>query len=410
MILGSILDTDHPAPIYRITVAGKDITASLAGRLISLTLTDNRGLDADQLDLVLDDHDGLLEIPPHGARLRVAIGWAATGLVDKGEYTVDETVHSGAPDQLTIRARSTDLRDGFGRKRTRSWHATTVGAIVASIAVEYGLTARVAPALAGLSVTHLDQTNESDLNLLTRLGKQHDALAAVKAGNLLFMPVGGSITASGLPLPHVLLTRADGDQHSYQVADRDSYSGVIAQYHDLDKASTEKAIVGSEENAKTLRHTYASQENALRAARAEWKRLQRGSATLTYTLAIGRPDLLPEQTFTVSGIKDEIGAIVWLGSKVTHNLTDSGYTNSLEMQSKLPDDADSVSNAELPQAYTGVKAKYRDEKTGKQLEVTEGKGDAWKVLTHLYASKGTAERAVKREWKRLQIRQGSTTA
>ncbi len=36
------------------------------------TLTDNRNLEADMLDLSLDDSDGLLDIPNRGARLRVA--------------------------------------------------------------------------------------------------------------------------------------------------------------------------------------------------------------------------------------------------------------------------------------------------------------------------------------------------
>ena len=38
----------HPAPRYRISLGGADITDRLRDRLISLTLTDNRGTEADQ--------------------------------------------------------------------------------------------------------------------------------------------------------------------------------------------------------------------------------------------------------------------------------------------------------------------------------------------------------------------------
>lgn len=325
----------HPAPRYRISVGGDDITDRLRGRLISLSLTDNRGTEADQLDLVLDDHDGLLDIPPHGAQLRVAIGWSDTGLVDKGLFTVDETVHSGAPDQLTIRARSADLRDGLAAKRERSWHATTLGAIAQSIAAAHGLTPSIAAGLAGIAIAHVDQSNESDLNLLTRLAKQHDAIATIKADRLLLLKAGSAKTVSGKAMPHLVLTRADGDSHSYQVADRDSYSGVIARYHAFEAAQTGEVTVGESSNAKRLRHIHPSKAEAEAAAKAEWQRIQRGNATLTYTLARGRPDLLPECTFSLLGIKADIAAVRWLGVKVTHQMSDSGYTTGIEAESKL---------------------------------------------------------------------------
>ena len=48
----------HPAPDYRLVVAGQDITARVNPRLISLTLTEGREGAADSLELRLSDHDG----------------------------------------------------------------------------------------------------------------------------------------------------------------------------------------------------------------------------------------------------------------------------------------------------------------------------------------------------------------
>ncbi|WP_255315248.1 hypothetical protein [Pandoraea pnomenusa] len=70
-------------PIYRIRKDGKDITGAFDGRLISLRLEENRGFEADRLDIELDDSDGALELPSRGAKLSVAIGWKHEGLVDK---------------------------------------------------------------------------------------------------------------------------------------------------------------------------------------------------------------------------------------------------------------------------------------------------------------------------------------
>ncbi|MFP1451826.1 hypothetical protein ACLB1N_05165 [Escherichia coli] len=75
----------------------EDITQNFSDRLIGLTMTDNRGFEADQLDIALDDTDGLVELPPRGASLTLWLGWQGSALVNKGSFTVDEIEHRGAP-------------------------------------------------------------------------------------------------------------------------------------------------------------------------------------------------------------------------------------------------------------------------------------------------------------------------
>ncbi len=301
LVEGYRRDAAYPVPAFRITVDGKDIAQLICPRLMNLDLTDNRSIEADQLSITLSDHDGLLTLPPKGAVLRLWLGWSDTGLVDKGSYTVDEIEHSGAPDVLNIRARSADLRKGFKTKRERSWSNTTLGAVLGDIALGNGLTACVADALTGLPILQLDQANESDANLISRIGEEFDAVVTVKAGCLLCLPAGGGKTASGADLPHIILTRADGDQHRYLEADRDSYDGVRAYFYDVNSAKKQEAIAGGGDYLKELRHTYSDRQSALRAARAEFNRLQRGSATLSYTLARGRPDPDPRIDLHVAG-------------------------------------------------------------------------------------------------------------
>lgn len=54
-------------PQFMLTLDSKDITGNISDRLINLSLTDNRGFEADQLDIELDDSDGLVELPVRGA-------------------------------------------------------------------------------------------------------------------------------------------------------------------------------------------------------------------------------------------------------------------------------------------------------------------------------------------------------
>ena len=100
---------DYPIPIWRVTLDGADLTERMRPRLLDLGLSEARGGEADQLDLRIHDHDGRMAIPNRGALLRVAIGWKGEGLVDKGSFLVDEADHSGAPDIISVRARSANL-------------------------------------------------------------------------------------------------------------------------------------------------------------------------------------------------------------------------------------------------------------------------------------------------------------
>lgn len=352
----------HPTPDYRIAlVGGKDITSTLQGRMESLTLTDNRGFDADQLDITLDDSDGLLDLPPRGAKLSLALGWKHEGLVDKGTYTVDEVEHSGSPDKLIIRARSADLRAGLTTKRERSFHGKKVSDIVAAIASQNRLTAEIAKTFADEIVDHIDQTSESDANLLTRLAEQFDAIATVKHDRLMFIKAGEAKSASGLPLGAVTIVRSKGDQHRFNVADGNNFTAVLAYWQNTASAKKGEVLVDaktvikkvktgkreklgverkdpvkpSAENTKVLRHTYASEATAIRGAKAAFDKLQRGVASFSITLAHGRADLFPELPATVIGFKPIIDSTDWIISQVSHSLSDSGFTTQLDLEMKI---------------------------------------------------------------------------
>ncbi|MEO1852726.1 contractile injection system protein, VgrG/Pvc8 family [Chromohalobacter sp.] len=321
-------------PSYRITLDEQDITPRINGRLIRLRLRSQRGLEADQLDLTLADHDGALALPRRGVSLRVAYGWQDEGLIDKGLFTVDEVQHSGTPDQITIRARSADMRGRLPGKRSRSWHDITVGEIIDTIAKRHTLEPVVGDTVRGIRIGHIDQTEESDLNFLTRLGERFDAVATVKAARLLFTQAGEALTASGLAMPAVTLTRRDGDRHRYSATDRDTYTGVIAYWNDKANAKRQRVIAGSDEDAKELRPTYASQADALDAAKAEWRRAQRGEATFDITLAEGRADIHPESPLTAIGFKPDIDATLWLVTKVEDSLDDDGFGTRVQCEVK----------------------------------------------------------------------------
>lgn len=408
----------YPIPAYKITLDNQDITSKFAPRLVNLTLTECRGGDADELDITLSDADGQLAIPSKGARINVAFGWLDSGIVDKGIFTVDEIEHTGAPDVLTLRARTASLIDTFRQPVERSFHDTTLGAVIEVIAFQQELQAGIADALRNVPVKHLDQTRESDAAFLRRLGKKYDAVATVKNDTLIFMPAGRGKTRSGKDLPKIIIKRRDGDNHRFHSAERDSYSGVRVFWHDDMHGLRRSVVAGEPGNSKRLRTTYASEADARTAAIAEWQRIQRGLATFELSLALGNPALTPESPVGVLGFKDAIDSMDWVASKVIHSLNNAGYGARIEMETRTEEaEVEREDQIDPDPGITGVFAKWRNvatKKTGQEFAPSTGKGNSaapavgatasTKTLQHIYANKQTAARAAKLEWAKIRER------
>jgi len=324
-----------PVAAWRVTLDGKDLTETMAPRLISLSLSEKRGDEADQLDIVMHDADGLLEIPKSGAVLRVSMGWEQgtglpIGLIDKGSFKVDEASWSGPPDQVTVRARSADLTDSFRVRKERSFVGKTVKDIVNAIAGDNGLKPQIDAALGAKVIPALGAGAKSDAALLRLLGKRFDAVATVKAGALIFAPIGKGMTAKGTPLPTETLERRASERLEYSRVERDQHDGVEATWHD--KASGERKAVKSghkgKGKAKRLRKTYASETDARHAADAENGRITRAKAKCTYDLAYGRPDIFPERPVKLEGVKAEIAGHSWIVAECTHSMDGQGALKS----------------------------------------------------------------------------------
>lgn len=335
-------------PDFRVTVDGRDITDMLRGqvqpprgpkrsRLVSLGVTSKRGGEADQLDLVLDDSDCALAFPPTGAKLRLWLGWkrgvgVAIGLVDMGEFTVDEIGHSGPPDQLTIRARSADFTGDIKTRRDKSWSGTTLGAIVREVAGRHGLKPACAATLAAIAIATKVQSRESDLAFLRRLGREHDAVATIKGGALILSPVGAGATPSGAALPRVTISRRDGDRHDYSRKRREEVEGIEASWHDRKGGKRHQVIAGKAAGAKKLGKTFATEAEAQRAARSAHTRSQREPSELSLSLALGRANLQPEQRATVEGFKGAVADSEWLIAEVAHSLNKRGFVTDVKLE------------------------------------------------------------------------------
>ena len=324
-------------PSWRILADQADITAIIAQRFISLTLTDAVGMESDTLEITLSDNDPLapIAIPPTGAELQLFLGYDGFTM-PMGMFVCDEVELAGWPGEMVIRARAATYDKSKGGKsdlqtqKTRSWpKGTKLGDMVAKIAKEHGMEPAVAASLKNIPLPHTDQADESDINLLVRLAKKYDAVVKPANGKLVLAKRGESKSVSGEALAPVLLEPADCASWRIVLAKRETAGMVVAYWHAVKQAKRNEVKVGKGEPVRRLKQYYPTEEMALAAARADLARRERGQETISLTVT-GSPLIAAEAPLTLAGFRPGVDG-QWLISRVTHRLdAQGGYVCDVE--------------------------------------------------------------------------------
>lgn len=333
--------------LFKLTIEGIDRTAQVEQRLISLSMIDKRGTEADELSLTLSDHDAALPLPTKGNKIRLWLAMPDTGdMIDKGTFVIDDAEHSGTPDQLQIRAKSADFKSSLKVKRSDSYHQHKLGEIASSVAKRHDLVLAIDAKVAAMMIDHIDQHRESDINLLTRLCEDHDLMCTIKAGRLIIKPIGNARSPSGATLGTVTITRQAGDSHRYSRADRTSdYDETTASYHDNKSGKTKHISIkdGKSKPLDTLPSAKAhvltkpakSKNEAVSKAKSSANKKARQVASFDLTLAVARPDIIADSPATVRGFRPYIDEHQWTVVEVTHDLSGSGYSTGIKCEAGL---------------------------------------------------------------------------
>lgn len=313
-------------PLYRIHANNTDVTARIADRLESLTLTDEKGRRSDRLELVLDDRDSL-PLPTMGVTLDVWLGYGHDRMAFMGRFAVDHLSRRYAPAQMTISATAADMKKELKVHKTRSWKALNIGQIIETLAGEHGLKPLISDEFKNLTIPHLDQTNESDLNLITRLARDYGGIAKPAGGFLIFLSEGEARTASDKTLPPCTLGPSDINPTTLRVERpaRYRFKAVKALWYDNASASEQTLVTNPGQPVYSLRKRYPDKASATAAAQAKLKALHRAEATLTFETP-GRADLGAETPLILRGFREGFDG-TWSATTATHRLTrDGGWT------------------------------------------------------------------------------------
>ena len=151
-----------------VSIKGHDVTLDLMPYLVSLTYTDKADEELDDLQIVLEDREGIWQgdwLPQTGDVIEASIlteNWREIGAVEElpcGKFEVDEMeLESSAEggDTVTVKAVPAAVKSSLMlQKKTRSWEKTPITTVIADIAGAAGLdTLYRGPELA-VSYTHL---------------------------------------------------------------------------------------------------------------------------------------------------------------------------------------------------------------------------------------------------------------
>ncbi|MGE8069549.1 phage late control D family protein [Pseudomonas sp. NPDC089569] len=178
-------------------------------RLISWEHIDATGIESDQLTLTLD-LEGLEGLPSLGGKIGLLVGYQGSDLVDKGQFQVTRLTPTLFPLRLSLVASaapfSTADATGFQRRRSASHGPTTLGTLFHELTSRHGFSPRVDPKLSLIKIDHIDQSNETDMALLTRLAGKYRAITKPVDELYVLAQPGQAHSLSDKKLPEVVLS------------------------------------------------------------------------------------------------------------------------------------------------------------------------------------------------------------
>lgn len=173
-----------------VSIQSQDISRELGPNLISVNYVDKADDELDDLQLVLEDRDGLWQgdwLPKHGDMLEctiVAEGFGAgEGVLDCGLFEIDElTLDTSADggDVVNIKAVPACAKSSLMlQRKTRAWADTPLSSVAADVTGPAGLDLLYKAPL--IVFGRVEQRQESDLAFLQRITKEQGLRLALKS-------------------------------------------------------------------------------------------------------------------------------------------------------------------------------------------------------------------------------------
>lgn len=340
-----------------ISFAGVNITKSIQPYLLSLSYTDNEEGEADDLQLTLQDRDGLwvrdsgwlaeaVETAAAGRLKMQAVlvqeNWQGGGqdkLLDCGTFELDSVTAQAPPATVTIKGNSLPYSAQIRQTlRTKAWEAYSLSGIAGQLAAENGL-GLMYEAANDPFYNRAEQVQTSDIVFLTKLC-QNAGISLKSTGCLLVL----FDQAAYEQKPSVYtIQRGGGAYTKYKLAASSAdtqYASCRVSYVD---PSTGKCIAGVAKAADYKAGAKSKQQLEIKAkvaSSAEAKALAEKHLRLHNKYAHTASFSLPGNPQLAAGLCVQLADFGgWSGkyiiSQAQHSLSGSGYSTQIELRKVL---------------------------------------------------------------------------
>jgi len=274
----------------QVHINNEDKTALIRDRLLSLTVTDNAGIDSDTVALTLDDRHPHIILPPIEAALKLWLNDLYMGYYHVSELETDDKTGT-----LSIQTTGAKMTGPIKAPRDESYDGLTLGKLASIIAQRYSHPLSISETLAAIPLEHIDQRGESDLALLTRLVKPLGAIAKLTDNKLVIVPKDEAKSASGEALPALSLdARATGIYIRGTIKGRAKVTQVKAHWQGPSMPQKQTVTAGEAGQSYTLKETYTTEAEAGAAAQAKLAELGRAEVDIALRLP-GNPKYKAER-------------------------------------------------------------------------------------------------------------------
>ena len=325
-------------PLVQVSIDSNRLSGFMFSQLSSVRITDTVGFVSDTAEIVFANTSTVSRfvMPQPGAEIEVALGYLGR-FKKMGLYIADEVEESSPPRQIVVSGTAKaqgETQSGMApisQQKTRSWPAgLTMEAIVKTIAGENGLKSGITEAAAKIVPGHIDQIDESDLSVLTRVAATHD-LVAKPAGGVLFVGRrADGVKAGGGKTPVIEISETGVTRWAMRRSLGEVTGTVIATYRDIELGKDVEVKIGDKPPVRRLRQRFRSEDEARAVADAEARRAGRAKEGLEIEMP-GNPSIVAEGRIVPIGFSSSASG-EWVATSVTHAVSESGYITSIRAE------------------------------------------------------------------------------
>ncbi|WP_116743851.1 phage late control D family protein [Actinobacillus suis] len=174
-------------PDFSLFYEKTNITADIEPHLIEFTYTDYLEGQSDELTVQFEDISGKWIrqwFPTQGDKLKAAIGYKNSQLVEIGSFEIDEVEYEYKPSSITLRALSTGISKANRTLQPKAYEKTTLAQIVAIVAKRLKL--KVVGKIKHIPIQRVTQYQERDVEFLARLAREYHHSFKIVGNQLVF--------------------------------------------------------------------------------------------------------------------------------------------------------------------------------------------------------------------------------